>query len=354
MISPMHQVAEIPIQEVRKPSVIFFRDNTVASDIRCDLPAAMLSVKGYQVNSKNIFEMKDEDLAFYDVWVFQRPLYDITQAAMVGRQVNKKIIVDVDDDFRAIPKTHPSYNLCGPGNVEGIKNLEKTLGQADVVTVSTPELARRYADVGRQFVVIPNGWNKENANWIAYRKHSTVNLGWCGTITHRDDFAMIRRPLERVVKENKNVRIVIGADEGIYKSFTKTPETQKIFLPGMPYYVYPYMFSFMDILLVPLKNDVFNGAKSDIKLVEAGARGIPYIASPLPIYLDWGKDSPQPAGLYASSEEDWYSCMSRLVSDASLRRSCSLAGRKLASQREMSVLVRQWEDVINGLMIGDD
>jgi glycosyltransferase involved in cell wall biosynthesis len=74
----------------------------------------------------------------------------------------------------------------------------------------------------------------------------------------------------------------------------------------------------MDIALAPLeRNNIFCRAKSEIKFVEAGALGVPVIASRVDAYCDAITDGVN--GYLASNETEWVAALRSLIQDRSLR-----------------------------------
>ena len=109
--------------------------------------------------------------------------------------------------------------------------------------------------------------------------------------------------------------------------------------------VYPAMFAFFDIFLAPLIDDVFNRAKSDLKLVDGGARGIPCIASPLPMYSDWAGGV-----LFANSDSEWENQLLKLIDNRELREALGKEGRERAKTRTIDKIGERWEGVIQQWM----
>jgi glycosyltransferase involved in cell wall biosynthesis len=208
---------------------------------------------------------------------------------------------------------------------------------ADLLTVSTRELAKRFDFFNRNIQVIPNGWSADNPYWKRFYPHDGVHIGWAGTITHREDFKLCLSALLEVTRRYPEAKIFIGGDVEIYQMLKQVPEKQKFFLPMMTYEDYPHMLGFFDILIAPLIDDEFNRAKSDIKLVDAGAKGIPWVASSIEFYREW-KDG----GYIAGYKDDWIQALSHLVRMPGHREDVGEWGHKKALTREMGTLVHTW------------
>ena len=91
----------------------------------------------------------------------------------------------------------------------------------------------------------------------------------------------------------------------------------------------------MDIALAPLEPDnIFCRAKSEIKFLEAGALGVPVIASEIGPFKDAitrGED-----GLLASSTQDWSDALSSLIEQPPRRHDLGERARRTVLQRYTS------------------
>ena len=184
--------------------------------------------------------------------IFQRPLYDALPIITDCKKRGIEVIVDLDDDFMAIPKDEPTYNTVGFGHPEGIQHLIGSIQMADKLVCATEVLAKRYTTFNPHTLVIPNYWDDYNPFWNNRWKHEGVWIGWAGTPTHRNDFAPLVPVIEQVLRENPTARILIANDKVLYEMLRKVPESQKLFLYGVPYLEYPLVLSGFDILLAPL------------------------------------------------------------------------------------------------------
>jgi glycosyltransferase involved in cell wall biosynthesis len=194
-------------------------------------------------------------------------------------------------------------------------------------------------------VVIPNCWDEENPLWDVPKLPSDmVRIGWIGTTTHFEDFQIARDALQLVMAERPLTKAVIGLDPKIYDLFGDIPETRKLFIPGMSYNEYPAFYKYTDIILVPLLDTHFNRAKSEIKLIEAGAAGQPWLASPLPAYLEWGA-----GGVYANTLDEWVGKLRVLVDSPELRATIGAQGRARAERFTSELMAKQWQILLETL-----
>lgn len=332
--------------EPEPKKVIFIGENSVSDAVRCKLPAVELAKMQYADVGYHAIDYRQNPpppVPDADAVVFSRPHQDTL--LMAYKRMGIPVIVDMDDDFHAIPESHPGYKFVGQGDPMYLMKLENCMYAADRLVVTTPELEERlstYAEDPNEIKIIPNGWSSREAYWLHKRStfQDRVIIGWGGTITHREDFQMCIQPIKKVLKEHPEAMVCIAGDPEIYRFFVSVPENQKLFIPMVPYDLYPITLSMWDIMLVPLLNNHFNRAKSDIKLVDAGARGIPYVASNMPVYWEWE------TGGTLADDDAWYGAIKRYVEDAELRSEHGKAGKKAAKSRDMLELGTLWRDVI--------
>ncbi|NOH01772.1 MAG: hypothetical protein HND47_07335 [Chloroflexi bacterium] len=95
------------------------------------------------------------------------------------------------------------------------------------------------------------------------------------------------------------------------------------------------------MLAVPLRSAPYNISLPDTILVEAGARGIPWIASPIPAFRRWAA-----GGILPESLDEWHLSLRQLVKDQEFCKRLGKAGRNAAQMREMSRVGDLWLEVI--------
>jgi Flp pilus assembly protein TadD/glycosyltransferase involved in cell wall biosynthesis len=325
-------------------SIVFYCADEASAGVRVGVPAAALAAGGWRVKVPARYE--PDDLQQHDLVVILRPnvnsgLMDVLTAAT---QAGKRVIVDLDEDFLAMPPEHPGYKTIGPGSPEACQRLERALATADLVTVPTLVLAERYEGRAKRLAIVPSGWSRSNRLWDKPAPHRrTINIGWAGTPTHGADVALVRRDLIRLLRDVPETQLVIAGDPEVYAAFSAVPETRRLYVPMMAFADYPYTLAYFDILLAPLRDTSFNRAKSDLKLLEAGIRRIPWVASDVPAYRAWGE-----GGLLATT--DWLGPLGRLATDAQLRTTLGEAGRGKADTREARAIAAAWRAAVEPLL----
>lgn len=255
------------------------------------------------------------------------------------------IIVDLDADFEKQPISHPEYNSKGLGTRSRSNAYTESISLADLVTVPSETHADSLKAVAGNVCVLRDGWSHQNKLWGKESTlRTTVNLGWLGMNAQLEDLILIRRYIVRILREFHNTRIVVVGNSQAYRLFEGLPENRRMYLPLVAHEELPYQLSQMDVLLVPLRNTPYNLSQPDTPLMEAGAKGIPWIASDIPSFQHWKK-----GGVISETLDEWHLNMRHLVVDEELRRRLGREGRQAAEAREMNHAGKAWLRLVKDL-----
>ena len=253
------------------------------------------------------------------------------------------IILDLDADFEKQPASHPEYDTKGLGSQSRSKAYDSAISLSRVIMVPSEMQASSLKTPTHNVCVIPDGWSDRNKLWDKDpHPRSTINIGWVGVSGQLEDLLMIRRFIIRIVREFSNTRIVIVGNPQAYRLFENLPENRRMYLPEVAHEEFPYLLSQMDVLLVPLRTIPYNTSLPDTILVEAGAKGVPWIASPIASFRRW-----QAGGIITETVEEWHLSLRHLVMDDEYRLDLGRQGKKAAKSREMGHIGRLWLEVIN-------
>jgi glycosyltransferase involved in cell wall biosynthesis len=260
--------------------------------------------------------------------------------------VGVPIILDLDADFESQPVSHHDYNKQGLGTQARSNAYAAALSLAHMVSVPSEMQAVSLRNVAEQTCVLPDGWSQQNKLWEKDPpSHDTINIGWVGSSGQLEDLVSIRRFIIRITREFPNTRVVIIGNPGAYRLFESLPENRRLYLPVVSHEEFPYLLSQLDILLVPLRNTPYNLSLPDSMLMQAGARGIPWIASAIPAFRRWSS-----GGILCESLDEWHLNLRHLVMDKELRSNLGKAGRNAARSREMDYVGKAWLEKIDQVM----
>lgn len=233
-----------------------------------------------------------------------------------------RVVVDVDDDFAHIPTENTAAVAYDPRrNLWHNRTwIEKACAQADLVTVTTPALARRYGRHGR-VAVLPNLVPAAYLDVVVPRDGRT--LGWTGSVdTHPHDLETTGRAVPDALGAHGWQFRVIGTGHGVQERLGLAGEPDAT--GWRPIDDYPALYAGLDAAIVPLHRGPFNDAKSALKMVEAAALGVPVIASATP---DNERVHALGVGLIARKPRDWVRHLDRMLGSAELRAHMAGAGR---------------------------
>lgn len=210
-----------------------------------------------------------------DVFVCQRPFHrNRVEFLRAVRAEGIATVVEIDDDFHAIHPQNPAWKFSNPLHDRDRNRdwLMKACREADLVTVTTPALAERYAPHGR-VAIVPNyvpAWYCE----IPRAERDEPVLGWSGSVaTHPTDLQVCGDAFA----EYHGRFQVVGTGWGV---------RERLGLPVPPAATdwlllehYPHGLALVDVGIVPLAPIPFNEAKSWLKGLEFAALGVPFVAS---------------------------------------------------------------------------
>lgn len=283
-----------------------------------------------------------------DVVVIQRPArHHWAQAIPHLQNAGVRVVVDLDDDFESIDSRNKAHANYDPRKVphHNYEWIRLAAELADVVTVSTDALARRYAGTGR-ITVLPN-LVPESYLSIEARRAEQVHVAWTGTVeTHPGDLEVTGGAVGRAINATGARMHVVGTGVGVPERIGVDEVTATGWLPLSRY---PEAYAWAHAAVVPLGITVFNRAKSALKMSEAAALGVAVVASPTP---DNQRLHKLGVGLLASNPGRWQRHVTRLCRDHAYRE--DLAGRSRQAmtdqtyERQCGRWAEAWASAIGG------
>jgi glycosyltransferase involved in cell wall biosynthesis len=262
-----------------------------------------------------------------DILVCQRhAVPDVATAERLIRHCRKtgmRLIYDLDDDLISDAPEHPENSFIQTL----VPVVIRFLLAADVVWVTTPELLRRLEAIRPDSVVLPNFlderlWVQPNDS-VPCLNDGIIRILYMGTATHDIDYAFMESVVERIERKfgAKVSFEIIGVTERKDLHFA----VRRIEPPTSALASYPAFVSWFvhqlrwDICIAPLIDTRFSRAKSNIKLLDYAALGLPIIASDVPPY----RGTLQKASGVRLVENDaaaWEEALSELIENAQARR----------------------------------
>lgn len=216
--------------------------------------------------------------SFFHGLIMQRPSTEMEWKIASSAKMNGlPVVLDFDDNIFAVPEWHPNYALREERN----KWTASIAKMADVIMVSTKELARVFRRLNKKTVVVPNAM--PYGKWPE-RQEPVKHIMWRGNTKAQDDFkGGFLEGLDQALKQH----------EGWGLSFLgQPPDRVREALPGAHYIptvdvvaFYRFMASVRpDILIVPREDSPFNRARSNGGWLEATYAGAAVLA---PDWEEW-------------------------------------------------------------------
>lgn len=314
--------------------------HSINSNYRAYQPMMELGRRGHECEynrpGEPVFPLRE--LLRADVVHVHRQLMPETIDAMRGlREAGVPVLWDNDDDIANVPRENPNYALLGGKNARGVRQMiGEIVRLANVVTTPSERLAEQFSAAGAAEVrVIENYLPREFPEQRAI-SHDGVVVAWLAGLEHQLDYQRLRlrETLERLLDADPAVRVLsIGLGLGLSDRSRYTHHR------AVEFYDLPRALAAADIGIAPLVDVPWNQARSNVKLKEYGAAGLPWLASPVGGYPQLGADE----GGRLVADDDWFDAITALIADARGRRKLAKRARKWAKRQTIDRHVDAWE-----------
>jgi glycosyltransferase involved in cell wall biosynthesis len=266
----------------------------------------------------------------FDFILFQRESRpEIIRMAVEAKQkYGTTLIYEVDDQLHRVHRESAAFRNFKPTS-QHLHNIDRAIEAMDGMIVTTKELAGEYSGrYGKPIWVIPNNIDFHIRAWDApvvrpeFLRDKLI-IGWAGSHTHQEDQEPLRGVLAEVLEKYPHVWFNCCSSPQMAQYFVQRlqlPKTKTIIMQPVPFDKFPLVPKMFDIGLAPLKDSTFNRCKSDLKLKEYGAVGVPYVAQDIAPYRQFHKQSKGVGGLLASRPADWKEAMETIIESDSLRQ----------------------------------
>ena len=250
----------------------------------------LLQKHGITCKTEIISEITDtffEKLYACKMVIFSRPVCREPHLSIIKmiKDNNKTLIIDTDDLL------FPEYTFCSGGYKSGYTTFSNTKNAmnmhsicfnfADYCSTSTPLIQKNIKTIINKPCKIYK--NAISDKYVLtkpkkYNRHKGLNLLYAsGSSTHDYDFSNIFLPLLNFIQRHRDVKLTILGTSTVGGFFNKITDRVDV-INKVDFNSMLDIFEKHDLLLVPLDNNEFNNAKSNIKYIEAGARGTPILA----------------------------------------------------------------------------
>ncbi len=222
-------------------------------------------------------------------------------------------IYGLDDRIGDLPNSHPLAGTFQGPQLD--RRVREALALCQRLVVSTEPLAELYGPHVESVCIVPNRleaalWRDITAPSSSLNRRPRLRVGWAGAAQHAADLAL----LQPVIAEL--------ADSVDWVFFGMAPAGCEVWIreihPPVAFRDYPARLAALDldIALAPLEINLFNEAKSNLRLLDYGWLGWPVIATDI---LPYRSDNP-PVLRVSNQPKAWVEAIRALVGDPDARR----------------------------------
>lgn len=210
-----------------------------------------------------------------------------------------KVVVDLDDFYQLNPE-HYLASLY-ESNTHSIVAMVKL---ADAVIVTTEYLAYKVRHLNRNVVVIRNALPFDSGQFtLSNDRTSDTPIVWAGGASHEPDLRLVSNTFDdslltiagyeasQTLTGQEWIKIRRSLPNAKYKAAVKDLGS------------YMHVYEGHSLAIAPLVDNDFNNCKSNLKILEAGAKGIPIVCSKV---LPYFNPVDARAVTYAESKAEWH------------------------------------------------
>jgi glycosyltransferase involved in cell wall biosynthesis len=335
-------------------------DEFACGHFRLKHPLTTLAQKGYRVQivlaGRNNFTLNHIDLSQFTHVICQRQFEYTTLASLVRarERYGTVLLYEVDDNLHKVhPESH-AYSVFKPGGI-ALKAHDTWVKTCDGLIVTTPDLAGHYSKLTNRIYVVQNYIDFHIRDWDTPipRAESLAGktvVGWAGGSTHAEDDEPLRGVLRGILRDYDDVVFALCSHPELMKLFAyrqEVPKEKVVFLDPVTFQQYPVVPAQFDIGIAPLRDTGFNRNKSCLKIMEYGARGVPYVASDIAPYRRFHKETNGIGGFLAETKTDWDVALRHLIEHPEARQKRGEEFETLIrEQYNLESHIWEWEDVL--------
>lgn len=310
---------------------------------RVVMPMMMLEQRGHEIVSvvqERGRRLPIEALADCDLVQTHRLWLVSDEDDTVQRLRRQGVLVSLDDDDDSAAAPDELEAFVEEGSLElARRDFARLLARApevDLVTTPSDAIADRFEQAGAVNVQVID--NHLFADWGRVRPggHDGVVVGWHACAEHRldADRLEIAASLARLLADHPQLRVVtIGLDLGIEHERYSHED-------GVPFDRLTARLADFDIGIAPLADIPFSRGRSNVKVREYAAAGVPWLASDALPYQGLGKSE----GGRLVAEGDWYDAIDALIRAPRDRAKLGRQAHGWAERETIENMAEVWEE----------
>ena len=255
--------------------------------------------------------------------------------------VGYKWVLDMDDNIFEVNRDNPGFAAFDKeGNGDARFWVEIAMREADLLVVSTKNLKNVYEKYNDNIFVNKNTvdfrfWDFTNA----WGKSDKTVIGWAGASGHTLDMGLIEGPVKEIKKKwgDKVEFVAFGAEKPDF--FDK--HVDWVNLRDYPKKLASLGF---DIGIAPLRDNLYNRGKSNLRWLEYSALKIPTVASDVEPFRDTSAE-------LCVTHDDWVDALDELIKDDKKRKAMGdeaydIIKKKFSATKTARALAKRLEKLL--------
>lgn len=338
-----------------KICIVYNAHPTGCSYYRLEMPNAVVSDNYPEfdfVCVENIATITDEALESVDLFLFNRTWVQgtIDQVRNVYKALTSagaKVILDMDD-YWYLGTGHIMYKQYQDQKMSEM--IAETVRLADHVTCTTTHLAEYVKKLNPNITILPNIPYDKYQQFIPVPEMEpdpdVVKFGWFGGAQHGEDIEMLYNSMGKLEGDHSldgKYRIYLGGwndgnhvYSGYERIFSYNGKNTRNYgrIRAADIYSYVGGYNFVNVTMAPLRDTLFNGLKSELKVVEAGWMGKALICSEKEPYTDIVRHMENAYVVpYRKNDTGWYKAIKMLTNEPETRMALAAQLQKDVKER---------------------
>ena len=304
-------------------------------------------IKSIELGRPDGGELDWSVLAPYDIGLWQRPGNQLDVVSMmVAKKSGLKLILDADDNGFSVPSDNPAADFYEQEDKKAC--MRECMRLADIITVSTPELKKALlkqvptADIR----VVPNAVDDYmfSTEPSFHERNKTILIR--GASGHTNDYLHYKDAILQILREHPDYTLAVCGYHPMW--LTEIPDNQlKLYqFVDIPTYFEQLMQIRPEVMIVPLIDNEFNRAKSNISYLEGTLAGATVIAPNLPEFV-------RPGCVLINGPEDLVPTFNELIESQDARRYYLRYKRAITNLPKLSEINELRRDIIEELLTLD-
>ena len=307
-------------------------DSSVPHPARYRVTHQREQLTAFNVTTDEVYyiDLQLQQVKLAQMFVFFRCPYTDTIGQFIekAKQLNKTVLFDIDDlvvDTKYTDEIKYIKDMTVEEKAvydDGVNRMGHTLKLCEGAITTTKRLAEELGHYVPETFINRNTASEKmyqlSENVTKDRDDDEVRMGYfSGSITHNDDFNLIKPVIISLLKKHENLRLYVVGELDLPEDLNEYKD-QIVVSPFMDWQKLPQLIADVDINLAPLEEGIFNEAKSENKWVEAALVKVPTVASDVGAFKEMIEH--ERTGFLCKNSEDWEEALEKLINDSELRK----------------------------------